>query len=411
MGDLGGAVARDGLREMAVLVPVLRAWSTGGATAPAPDLVGGNVEWARVTDAAERHGVLPLLYRGLRTMGRGAVPAATLEGLGAKWRDHAQRALFLTGELLDILRAFESGSLRAMPLKGPIWASTLYRDVALRQYADLDVLVAPRDAARAREMLVARGYRIDVEQDTAVTAVRDASRCRVAVDLQWSVAPAHFSFPMDDQLWARAVRVGIGGTTVWQPAAVDQLILLCGHPAKHSWSRLGWVCDIAAFLKTQGTEVDWEHALDRARRLGGERLLFLGLRLAVDLLHATVPPQVLACVDADRRVASLGREIRGRLCGRRIEPSAIHGSYGSAEAALLYISERERLRDKWAYAAYLCAVLLKCCSFAPNKLDRAAVRLPRSVGFLYYVVRPIRLARKYGPIIVTHARRATLCWR
>ena len=402
---------RTSTREIQVLLSSVRtALGTEGAEHLAASL-RHDLDWTYLVQIAREHGVMPPLYRSLTASGPDAAPAAVIDRLGGHFRDNARRNLFLMGELLELLALFEAHSVSAVPLKGPILARSIYGSVSLRQFTDLDILLRPRDVPLARELLSARGYGFLSLEETSVQAVRDGNNGRVTIDLQWALADARFRFPLDQQMWSRFVPVSIGRTMVLHPAPEDQILILCSHPAKHSWSRLGWISDIAAFLQTQAKGVNWTLTLDRARRLGGERMLLLGLRLSADLVGTTVPVEALPRMRADKAVASLASELRQRLFEPAGELRRLNGSYGFVDAGILYIKSRERIVDKVPHALFLLRVLLGWCTLIPNDRDRAVVALPGYLAFLYYFVRPFRLAKKYGVRLIQRSLQMALVWQ
>ena len=72
----------------------------------------------------------------------------------------------------------------------------------------------------------------------------------------------------------------------------------------------------------------------------------------------------------------------------------MRGSYGSVEADVMYIKARERVRDKLPYVWHLLGHPFRRLGslVTPNDHDRDVVTLPRSMTFLYYLVRPVRLS-------------------
>jgi hypothetical protein len=74
------------------------------------------------------------------------MPAEWLARLRMQYMMNAARNMKMTAELLRILDALKEAGIKAMPLKGPVLAQQLYGDVALRQFSDLDILVAREDA-------------------------------------------------------------------------------------------------------------------------------------------------------------------------------------------------------------------------------------------------------------------------
>src|SRR5438445_800859 len=87
------------------------------------------------------------------------MPAGVLDRLRRQAAENARRSLRLTRELVAVVRLGQSHGIPLVSLKGPILSLSVYGDIALRQFADLDVLVHRADVSRARELLLSCGYR------------------------------------------------------------------------------------------------------------------------------------------------------------------------------------------------------------------------------------------------------------
>ena len=95
-------------------------------------------------------------------------------------------------------------------------------------------------------------------------------------------------------------------------APEDLLLILCVHGAKHYWSKLGWICDVAELLRVH-PGLKWTALLLQAKQLGGRRILFLGLFLAHVLLGAGLPEEVWKEINADPVVPWLAAKVQTRL--------------------------------------------------------------------------------------------------
>ncbi len=359
-------------------------------------LLRQNPDWDVVLAWAQRHRVQPLLCRNLRSHLPEAVPGSVLERLSGRLRANARRNLLLTGELLQLLDLFRAHGISAVPYKGPALAASLYDNLALRQFDDLDVLVRERDRRRAMELLGSRGYQADLGLPLRgyrhnVKWVHAERRLRL--ELHWRIS---FFFPLDpERLWQRLDAVTVAGRPVPHFDPEDLLLILCVHGAKHLWQRLQWICDLAELCRIH-RELDWPRLLDRAGRIGGRRMVALGLLLAHEVLGAELPENVLAGVRRDRAVGALAADVRSWLFRRRrVE--------GTLEQSLFYLKMRERPRDKARYALHLARARLR-----PTARDRAWLPLPPALSCLYYGLRPIRLAVQHGPMLLRSLLRPDL---
>jgi len=137
--------------------------------------------------------------------------------------------------------------------------------------------------------------------------------------------------------------------------------------------------------------LDWELILRNATTLGARKILSLGLLLATDLPGASIPPEVLRSLAPDRRVKSLAEQIRAQLFTKQSVPQGLF-----AEAAT-FISLRERRRDRFKAGVRL--------ALTPRSYDWMFVSVPDSLFFLYYLLRPFRLAGKYGARLFNRSAR------
>lgn len=349
-----------------------------------------DVDWEGFEETASRHHLRPPVYRVLLDDHAAAVP----DDVADRWRSTvqqiAQRNLYLTGELLAVLDEFDDRGVRALPFKGPVLAAMAYGNVALREFADLDVVIDDAGYDRAKSVLRDRGYEIRHKTLTAdrLTPTQEAlileygRECEFVrdsdqlwVDLHWRFLPRRSTFPLSfTEANGRRESVTVAGGTLPSMSTADTLLLLAVHGTRHCWRHLRETCDLAALVRAR--DVDWQTVVRRAEAMGCRRRLGVGLQLARDLLGLSVPDQVVArVVDADPAVDSLVRGARDRLFGPETKsPSSTLGYKYAAH---------ERRRDRLSF-------LLKW-GFYPQRKEIESVALPASLSGLYHGLRPVRL--------------------
>ncbi len=270
-------------------------------------LLRDDIDWSALLQTALSHGVMPLLYRSLSSTCPDAVPKVFLEQLRAAFYANAAHNTLLARELLKLLRLLETDGIPALPFKGPVLAASVYGNLALRQFGDLDILIREQDAERAREILLSNGYRRLTQISAAHAAAFHRARKvyelvrqdeKILVELHWAITSWTFFFPLNPaHLWERLETGSLEDTPVRTLAPEDLLLILCVHGAKHYWSRLGWICDVAELLRVH-PGLKWTAILLQAKQLGGRRILFLGLFLAHVLLDAELPKEVWKEINA-----------------------------------------------------------------------------------------------------------------
>ena len=284
---------------------------------------------------------------------------------------------------------FRGSQIPVIPLKGPVLAASLYADPALRRFVDLDLLVHQRDVPAAMQILAAQGFSLNSDLGWAPEKTLIGWSCELSynqsetrVDLHREIASSDYPFRLDPEILWRSLRsVRIEGREVPTLSPETLLLFLCVHGAKHFWINLQLICDVARLLETS-PETDWTKALDRARQLGREHPVLLGLLLAHDLLQAPLAPEVKRRVEADGVIQPLADQVKGHLLVEA--PAAVE----NLELVMFNIKMADRL---WAKVRHLAALLK-----APTEADAQSLHLPPMLFFLYYPFRFGRMVVKYG---------------
>jgi hypothetical protein len=355
------------------------------------EILTGPLDWDYVLWDAEENSTTPLLDRHLSAVAPGAAPAGAQEQLKKTCRANTVRCLYLTAELINILRLFQSQNIPAIPYKGPVLAAQAYGDIALREFEDLDVILRQSDVPQAHEIIMSLGYKPKFDwilsPGAAASLVpgeynyRDEPH-RAMVELHTEVTLRHFPIKPDlDAFIQNLTPVRLSDRDILTFTAEDLLPMLCIHGSKDFWERLSWISDVSELIRSHPA-LDWDRVLRFAEPLHATRMVNLGLALAGCVLDAPLPPEVSARVQTDRVACRVAAEVHQRLLSR---------PFRTLDAAGRFQFRRRMLAgtfDGWRYAMRLAVV--------PSEDDWQVMRLPRVLAPLYVALRPIRLLQKYG---------------
>ena len=351
------------------------------------ELLRGSIDWSALLPLADHHGVLTLLAERKKDLQTPAPPEIR-ETLRQWQLRHTVFALCLTAEMFRLLEHFAGLGIETLVTKGPALSVRCYGAPGMRQYGDLDLIVRDRDMQRATEAMIALGYapKVPLAAIQAAKFPGEYAFHRPATDLlvEFHTERTFRYHPRRlpiETAFARSSSVTIDTREVPALAIEDELVLICIHGAKHFWERLMWIADVAALVSGKKV-INWERARAAAHEVGAERIVRLGLRLAMDIAGAALPEQVAAQVRGDSSVAHLAAQITSRLAANDTPRMGIR------ERAVFRVTMRGSFWDGLGYLMRL--------SLSPTEEDWVAGAETERSWLLDALGRPLRLARKHG---------------
>ncbi len=264
------------------------------------DILAEGPDWDGLIAGAEREGVLPLLYRNLKRF-ESAVPGPVLDSLQAGYLRNLARNTRLYENLGPLFEAVRGEGLRTALTKGGRLALTLYPDISLRPFWDVDMFVHPSDWPALRVVLAELGYE-EVSGDAAIFEAGKAG-------LHWAYCPyfkkdgvflefhlnclgLHVPCRQEEDVWADVRAVAVGRTEAAVLAPEHEFCHLCIHAQQHSYQRLFWLTDIAEMAERGG--LGWDRMAVFCRQAGIRAPVHHALRLVNVLWPGTLPAGLIA---------------------------------------------------------------------------------------------------------------------
>jgi hypothetical protein len=356
-------------------------------------VLDGTIDWDYVLSAGGLHGVLPLLHLNLGR--RETVPGSVRQALRERCERVARSNLHLSSQLIEIVDALERAGVPSLVLKGPAAAATLYGNLFLREFGDLDILVKSADVSRATEAVETLGFApwrstSGAQEEVLHRVEYSRTFTRPAddldLDLHWDLARSFFRGRVEaEALWADTGVFDLHGRELRSLSPGFFLMALCVHGAKHGpfpWPRLKWICDVAEFVRGSD-EFDWEAAVQRAQELGCRRTLLFGLAVSRPLLDGRLPAPIEDELAKESQVAILARRVWEWL------ESEVSVSLSFRERVALDLILIDGGGGRLSYAVRRV--------LTPTHKDWGSRSLPRRLAFLYVPLRVARLSGQYLP--------------
>jgi hypothetical protein len=345
------------------------------------------IEWASLIAFAEAHSVLGLTAARLASYRDSGMSESARENVRTWRRAYALFTMNLTAEMTRLFDSFAAAGVEALVIKGPVLSARCYGDPGLRQYGDLDLILRDADILRATELMAGLGY----EPRVSVATIRAKKipgeyvfrhlASKLLVEFHTERTFRYHPRPLlVESLFHRRALVNIDGHEIPALSPEDELVLICIHGAKHFWEQLSYIADVAAFVSNQ--QLDWGRVQSAAEEVAAERMLYVGLRLASDVLGTPLPENVTELVRSDAVAGHLTRQVVRWL------PAA-----GSAPPGILV---RALFRMRMRGGNFSGLIYLLRLSLSPTEEDWAEGVGHKRHWFLDALGRPFRLARKYG---------------
>jgi hypothetical protein len=226
--------------------------------------------WQGLPQAAEEHGLAPLVYHHL-TQAQIEIPLSTrreLMGLALRHRSASQVRLAAVAE---VLKAFHQKGIEPMLLKGAALAALVYPEPGLRPMRDVDLLVKPAEIDGARQCLEALGYQVSPVQEQLLPAhhhhlpayTREKDGFWISVELHRRLFPATRHYPSIgfDQLYPRAQHFGLNGEPALAPGWEELLWHIYRHAAGPPLLTIPLryiaIADMVSLVEKNADQIDW----------------------------------------------------------------------------------------------------------------------------------------------------------
>ena len=311
------------------------------------------INWELFIKTAYRHGVAPLLYSRINNICPECIPKNILKKLRSIFNTNVQHNLFMTGELVKILSLLQKQNITAFPYKGPVLATSIYGNVALRRFCDLDIMVQPEDIFAVKDLLISQGYRPKQQMNRAqeIAYLRSKNqhtydfiddRKKILIEVHWRLGPKVFTDIEPKYFWQNLQPISLGGITALNLPPEDYLPILCVHGSRHIWTKLAWLCDVATLIHNN-PNLNWEKAIQNSENWGCQRILLLGLALVENLFEVSLPKEICQQVKTDRIIERIIPLVYVQLFDE------VRTSEKFLGRTFYHIQTRERLQDKFLY--------------------------------------------------------------
>lgn len=261
-------------------------------------------DWKIFQEQIMQRGMGPLFYKKLDSLSnKDHIPPQIRESLKQNYFRTLSRSMLLYAHFKEIASRFEKEGLAFIPLKGVFLSDTLYKDIALRQFSDMDLLVHPEDGPKALLVLNDIGFRaaVDLQSELIKSFVEvihymPMIRKDVSVEIHIKLHTRKAEYFVDpEKIWAKSVPEMFQGQKINRMHPYDMLIHLCVHLDKHFlYSTLQFTCynDVVNWTEHIQSELNWNDFIDRCKEFKAEEAVFRHLIIAREYYDLKLPENI-----------------------------------------------------------------------------------------------------------------------
>lgn len=350
-------------------------------------LIEEKQEWNQLFTRANLHGILPLVFTTLKSSSLD-IDESVLSAFKQGTLEIAKENMLMSSELLRVTKFLNAQDIAVTSFKGPALSFMIHKDITLRQYSDIDILIDMSDIYEAAQLLVNNGYTTDIDlkflkNKQFIIASKDLAFIHtvsgVNLELHWELFDSKLAIKSND-FFKSTQDIKLFNTSLKTFATTNLLVYLCMHGSKHYWERIEWIVDIDRIVREY--DVEWDVLQEQSEKLEIKTLVYVGLSISNKLFHTPIPEALQK--DMEEHSSLVSQIIQA------IYDDEIIIEQDVDRISLSSISRNISLKDSKS-----STLEVKIRSYLQLKTgDIILINLPRYLTWLYYPLRLFRLSKK-----------------
>ncbi len=265
-------------------------------------------DWEAVAERLMQCSTAPLFYLKAPSLSNlKLMPDEEFQKIRKSYYYTLTRGTLMYQVLKKTMEVLKANGIDAIVLKGAYLAEALYKDVGLRLFSDIDLLVKEEQANRAFDLLLNAGFTQAKKADQMLEFLVKNMNYEhlpqlvykgISIELHvrlHGVETKYKFFPQ--KMWENVEKTKLGGVTVYTPDLSDLLIHTILHLNKHFCAgeiQFTGFNDIVNILELWRDKLDWEEIIRRSIQYECEDIVFKFLVLVHRNYKAYVPDFIIS---------------------------------------------------------------------------------------------------------------------
>ncbi|MBN1848685.1 MAG: nucleotidyltransferase family protein [Deltaproteobacteria bacterium] len=266
-------------------------------------LVSKKLDWQKVIRIAEQNDILSLFFYNIKQIcHESAFPSDVFKDLSKRYHAINYQNIRYLQELKEIMILLGNAGIDAIALKGASLIESVWENAALRQMADIDILIRKQDISKAEQLLSDSGYVAHEgyrpkewyrEHHFHVAPYLHPKR-KIPIEIHHNFISADSRIHLDmDQVWRHAEINTNREISTKRLSREDMFIHLCLHIHSTCVGTIKYLSDIARFLKYYKGNIDWDIIEKKAKDKELIHCIYYSLYAANVFLAASIDKQII----------------------------------------------------------------------------------------------------------------------
>jgi hypothetical protein len=232
------------------------------------------------------------------------LPQDLREAWQMSYYNNLKKNTLVLEQIKEVQSAFKNKAVKFILLKGASLISTVYADLGVRTFVDIDILVKKNDLSLLKDAFVHLGYRL--LQDEKVQFLEEFGAGELLFkkeglphfDVHWDLSfyerfRGIIRFD-NTKIWQEALTVNFDNTDITVLNPETQILYISAHLAlAHSFYNLTGFYDVASLIKFYSDAIDWDKLIKDATDMGIRIPVYYVLQFTRDLFNISLPTDLL----------------------------------------------------------------------------------------------------------------------
>lgn len=228
------------------------------------------------------------------------IPNDNKEQLKQAYYKTLSRGMLMYSVFSKAVDALSANDIKVVVLKGAYLAEKLYRDIALRQFSDIDLLVKEEDGEKSIKTLDQMGFKPYgdsvkemIREHTGIVHYLPMVLNGVSIEIHINLHLKSNKYNIKvDEFIDFAIPVSISGVNVYALNTYDLLIHLCVHLDTHfvkGGIQFNGFSDIVNVLEINKHEINWSAFIEKCRHHECEKVVFKYIIITYKYFKVNIP--------------------------------------------------------------------------------------------------------------------------